>query len=198
MFAYIKGTLIEKSPTEAVVEAGGVGYLINISLKTFENLPEAENVVKLHTIHVVREDAQNLFGFAAKSEKDAFQLLTSVSGIGGKTALGILSSANPGNLAHFIMENNLHALQKLPGIGKKTAERLLLELKEKIHILMTSENDSIDQDYHIKMEAVSALVALGFQRAASEKSVNLALEMLPKGKILSEDLIKTALKIATT
>src|SRR5688572_6987034 len=132
MISYLHGTLIEKKPTHVVVVCGGVGYGVMISLATFERLPEVGRDASLHTQLVVREDALTLYGFAQQEEREMFQLLTTVSGVGPKIAIGILSAAGIDTLKANIARGNSAALTTLPGIGKKTAERISLELRDKI------------------------------------------------------------------
>ena len=132
MIAQLRGKLVFKSSTEAIIDCCGVGYSVLISVNTSDSLPSIGDDVLLYTLLVHREDAMLLFGFKDVSEREAFKMLTSVSGIGGKIALGILSSLTVSALQQFVLGSNLVALQKLPGIGKKTAERLVLELKDKI------------------------------------------------------------------
>ncbi|GAB1370116.1 Holliday junction branch migration protein RuvA [Candidatus Kapaibacterium sp.] len=195
MIASLNGKLILKDSTTATVECGGVGYLVNITVTTSESLPKIGEQIFFHIVYQLREDSVNLFGFISESEKSAFLLLNSVSGIGGKTALGILSSVSVNDLVRFITHQNLAALQKLPGIGKKTAERLCFELKEKIIMLSDSGSISgIDSVNNTSVgEAISALVSLGYSRNVAEKSVKAAQSQL--GDTFNvESLIKNALK----
>jgi Holliday junction DNA helicase RuvA len=195
MIASLNGKLLLKNTSSAVVECSGVGYMVNISITTSESLPKIGENVFLLTVFQLREDAITLFGFSSESERDAFLLLSSVSGIGGKTSLGILSSINVESLSNFIVNQNLSALQKLPGIGKKTAERLCFELKDKINSIKYTGSDLVVQnnDKIIINEAISALVALGYSKNVAEKAVKSAQSTL-KGEIKIESLIKVALK----
>jgi holliday junction DNA helicase RuvA len=197
MIAQLKGILIFKSSTEAVIDCGGVGYLANISVNTSQELPEINQEVLIYTLLLPREDAINLYGFWTKSEREAFKILTSISGIGPKSALGILSSLTVEELQGYIIQGNINALQKLPGIGKKTAERLILELKDKITKLGDFEVSSIGYEQNlIKQEALSALVILGYSRIIAEKAVKKALDESVTKDITAERLIKVALKYA--
>lgn len=195
MIASINGKLLSKSSTNAVIECSGVGYLLNISLNTSEKLPEIGQQVFLFTVFQMREDAVNLYGFANESEREAFNMLNSVSGIGAKTSLGILSSVNIDSLANFIINQNLPALQKLPGIGKKTAERLCFELREKAVSLigLSSIPTPATKNQAILNEAVSALIALGYNKNTAEKAVKSAQGSI-SGELKIENLIKVALK----
>ena len=195
MIASINGKLLSKGSTNAVVECGGVGYMLNISLSTSEKLPSIGENTFLLTVFQMREDAVNLYGFASESEREAFNMLTSVSGIGAKTSLGILSSITIDSLANFIVNQNLPALQKLPGIGKKTAERLCFELRDKaISLLGVSGTTTlITPNQSVVNEAVSALIALGYNKNTAEKAVKSAQGTMT-GELKIESLIKVALK----
>lgn len=195
MIASLNGKLISKSSTSAVVECMGVGYLINISLNTSEKLPNLGENVFLLTVYQLREDSVNLFGFHSEVEREAFNMLISVSGVGAKTTLGILSSISVDSLANFIINQNLPALQKLPGIGKKTAERLCFELREKAIALVgsTSENLPRNPNQSVINEAIAALVTLGYNKNIAEKAVKSAQSSFT-GELKIENLIKIALK----
>ena len=178
MIASLRGTLLSKSANEIVVECGGVGYLAFVSVLTSEKMPEIGTEVKIFTLLQPREDAMNLYGFSSESERSAFKLLTSVSGIGAKIALGILSSVSIPDLFNLITSNNILAFKKLPGIGTKTAERIILELKDKIYHL--DIKDSTDTSYNksvIVNESVSALINIGYTKAIAEKAINLYFRM---------------------
>jgi Holliday junction DNA helicase RuvA len=196
MISQLSGILIEKSSTHAVIDCGGVGYSAFISVKTSEKLPEKGQKAVLLTHLIPREDALNLFGFSDQREREAFRLLISVSGIGPKIALGILSSVSIDELATNIIGGNLPALQKLPGIGKKSAERLNLELRDKMLALAGEEADTGDGEVNmIKQEAVAALTTLGYPASVAKKSVDRAGKELPDGAG-AEELIKNALRFA--
>ncbi len=176
MYAFVQGKLYSKNSGEVVVNCSGVGYLINTSLQTFEKLPNVNEEVFLNTYLIVREDSHQLYGFLNTQELELFKLLISISGVGPKVALGILSSVTPSVLRDSILKNDLLKLQKLPGIGKKTAERLVLELKDKIQKVDIQPNDDSSSksaigDLTLFDEATSALIALGYNKTLAEKAV---------------------------
>jgi holliday junction DNA helicase RuvA len=196
MIAYLKGELYSKSSSELIINCSGVGYLVFTSMNTFEKLPEIRQIVELNTLLIPREDAMQLYGFIEKGELDMFKLLISINGVGPKSALGILSSISPEVFRDYIVTNNLRQLQKLPGIGKKTAERLILELKDKIEKLKIDSTLGSTVNIYTE-EALSALIALGYNRALAEKAVRLAEnELKDKPSTTIEELIKIALKFA--
>jgi len=195
MISYIKGTIVEKNPAFVVIEtAGGVAYGIHISLATFSQLKETENV-KLFTHFAIKEDAHQLFGFFNEEERAIFRLLISVNGIGTNTARLILSSLNTEELINAIATENIRVIQGVKGIGLKTAQRVIIELKDKIGKGMPQNNEKITVSYNnSRVEALSALVSLGF----AKNSADSALEKIVRaeGTHLSiEELIKKALKI---
>jgi Holliday junction DNA helicase RuvA len=197
MIAYLSGTILEKSPTHAVIVCGGVGYGVLISLATYERLPDVGREAAVHTQLVVREDALTLYGFALTEEREMFQLLTTVSGVGPKIAIGILSSVGVDTLKENIARGNAIALTALPGIGKKTAERISLELRDKITtatgaIASTGAGATAD----IRSEALAAMLALGYSRPAAEKAIRGALKDGPAVEESVERLLKQALKHA--
>ncbi|MFC2130019.1 Holliday junction branch migration protein RuvA [Bacteroidota bacterium] len=197
MIAQIKGSLVNKSSTESVIDCNGVGYLVLTSVNTSEQMPETDQEVKLFTLLIPREDSLNLYGFWTKAEREAFKMLISISGIGPKIALGILSSLTVNELQLNILQGNLPALQKLPGIGKKTAERLHLELKDKIIKLGEFDSSEIGIEQNmIKQEALSALATLGYTRVVAEKAIRKALDEAGIKDISAEQLIKLSLKNA--
>ena len=196
MIVQLNGKIEHKTSTEVVIECAGVGYSAMISVNTSEKLPTVGENAKLLTLLIPREDAMLLFGFADEAERNAFRLLTTVSGIGPKIALGILSSVTPGELARFIIGGNLSSLKKMPGVGTKTAERLILELKEKMVSLSSETGTKDDISFLIKQEALAALTTLGFSRMQAEKALNIAIENLSSKHYSAEELIKTALKYA--
>lgn len=193
MISFLKGKIIEKKPTEVVIETNSVGFTLLISLKTFEALPEIDETTFIQTLLIPREDAITLYGFATKSEREMFTLLTSVNGIGPKSAITILSSVDSEQLYTMILTSNSYQLQKFPGIGKKTAERIILELKDKVGKISTFEGTS--DTYALlsnKSEAIEALIILGYNKIASEKVINEILK-LDNSTIGTEELIKKAL-----
>jgi holliday junction DNA helicase RuvA len=194
MISSLNGKILRKSSTEIVIDCGGVGFSAMISLNSSSNLPDEGNNVFIYTILIPREDALQLFGFADEQESEAFKMLISVSGIGPKTAIGILSSVTPENLAEYIMSNNIPALRKLPGIGNKTAERLNLELKDKIFKLLGVSKPGEKFDNLIIKEALAALVTLGYNRLAAEKAIKKALSDFPDSVKSAELLIRKALQ----
>ena len=191
MIAYLEGKLAEKKQTSLIVDVKGVGYLVNIPFSSFEKLPEIGSAVKLFTHTHVREDAFQLFGFATTPEKELFELLISVNGVGPKSALGILSSISVEDFQASILEENVDMLTKISGVGNKTAQRLIVELKEKIaksFILPEKEKASPD---HKSEEAILAMVSLGYNKYEARKIID---QVLEKDKKLSlEELLKKAL-----
>ncbi len=196
MIARLNGTVIEKSSSETIIECGGVGYQVYISVQTSEKLPEINSNVLLHIHHVIREDTNDLFGFIEKSEKEAFLKLISVNKIGPKIAVGILSAIEVAELQKLIISGNHKALSKLPGIGPKTSERLVVELKDKFSDIEIEKTSTVSTEYNISQEAVSALIALGYNKMKAEKSVKAAVKETGSNEIKIEKLIKMALKYA--
>ncbi len=193
MIEYIKGNITEKSPTMAVVECNGIGYGINISLNTYSAIQNLINC-KLYIYEAIREDAHILYGFFDKQERELFLLLISVSGIGGNTARMILSALSPSELSNVITSENATLLKTVKGIGLKTAQRIIVDLKDKIKLTGTSESGIpfTPQVSEIQSEAVSALTMLGFNPAASQKVVIAILKEEPEATV--EQVIKLALK----
>jgi Holliday junction DNA helicase RuvA len=198
MITHLNGILISKSPTEAVIECGGVGYSASISLNTSESLPEIGETITLQTMLIPREDSLQLYGFKDRAERDVFKLLITIPGIGGKTAISTLSSITPEMLRQYILTNNLHALQKLPGIGKKTAERIILELKDKLlKTDLTFEPSSSSRDIMlIVQEAVAAMETLGYSRLIAEKAIKSTVTGMSNEEITVDKLLRLALKAA--
>lgn len=200
MIEHLQGTLLEKTPTKAVISAAGVGYGALISLATFEALPDIGQQAAIHTYLAVREDALTLFGFATTAERDGFLLLTSVTGVGAKIALNILSSAGLDHLRENISHGNAVALTRLPGVGRKLADRIILELREKID--RVDSGPSLDvgdaRIFGIREEALTALTVLGYNRAAAEKGIRTALKQGPHVEESVESLIKAALGSLTS
>lgn len=193
MIDYIKGEIAELTPTSVTIETYGIGYLINISLNTYTSL-SGQKSVKLFISEVIREDAHNLFGFYDKYERELFLLLISVSGIGANTGRMILSSLNPQELVAVITSGNVDALKSVKGIGLKTAQRIIIDLKDKVKsdgavanpLLMAATNPAAE-------EAIAALAMLGFPQQASQKVVTKILKESPESTV--EEIIKTALKM---
>lgn len=191
MIAQIKGRLVEKTPTYVVIDCGGVGYEINISLNTFSAL-DNEELCFLYTHFIVREDAQLLYGFKEKSERELFRLLISVSGVGASTAMMILSSLSPKETKQAILGGDVNTLKSVKGIGAKSAERIIIDLRDKIAKVEGAESISISSNNTIKEEALSALIMLGFAKNPAEKALT---KIMSLGEDLSvEELIKRTLK----
>lgn len=191
MIAHLKGKLVEKNPTDVVIECNGVGYFLNISLNTFSSIPDAENL-KLYTHLLVREDAHTLYGFAEKAEREIFLLLLSVSGIGASTARTMLSSMTPVQVRDAIASSDVAAIQAIKGIGAKTAQRVIIDLKDKILKIYDIDEVSSLQGNTNKEEALSALEVLGFSRKQSEKVIDRIVKEVPDLSV--EEIIKKALK----
>jgi Holliday junction DNA helicase RuvA len=191
MITHIKGKLVEKNPTYAVVEANGIGYWLNISLNTFSQIPDAESVF-LFTHLSVKEDAHTLFGFISKTEREIFRLLISVSGVGPSIARTMLSSMTTDEVQHAIASGNVGVIQSVKGIGTKTAQRVLIDLKDKISKTYAVDEVFINESNTVKNEALSALEVLGFTKKQSEKVLDKIL--LEDSTISVEILIKKALK----
>lgn len=193
MIDYIKGEIAELTPASVTLETSGIGYFVNISLNTYTAL-SGQKSTKLFISEIIREDAHNLFGFYDKYERELFLLLISVSGIGANTARMILSSLNPQELVAVITSGNVDALKSVKGIGLKTAQRVIIDLKDKVKadgvevnpLLVTTVNPAGE-------EAISALVMLGFPQQASQKVVARILKDSSESTV--EEIIKTALKM---
>jgi len=191
MFDYIKGTLTEKNPAYCVIETGGIGYFIHISLTTYGQLQHLEQC-KLLLHQVIREDAQLLFGFHTASERELFRQLITVSGIGANTARMMLSSLKPDELRSTIASGNTATLQSIKGIGLKTAQRVIVELRDKVSKTVHPDEIIFLHNNTIKDEALSALVTLGFTKNTVEKVITGIL--LTDKNVTLEELIKKALK----
>jgi Holliday junction DNA helicase RuvA len=196
MYDYIKGTVAELTPAAAVVEAAGVGYLLNISLQTYSEI-ERQSEAKLYAHFVVREDAQILYGFATRQEREIFRLLISVSGVGGMSARMILSTYSPAELTSIISSENATLLKNVKGLGLKTAQKIIVELREKIvgvgaslPIAGATGQAAIDAGRY--EEAMAALAMLGFNRAASDKTVRTLCRETPGAQV--EEIVRAALK----
>lgn len=191
MIAHIQGKLTEKTPTEVVIDCGGVGYHINISLHTYSLLPASDNI-KLYTYLQIKEDAHVLFGFVEKSEREIFKMLLSVSGIGAGIARTMLSSLEPKSIIQAIASGDVGTIQSIKGIGAKTAQRAILDLKEKVLKLYDLDEVSMTASNTNKEEALSALEVLGFNKKLAEKAVEKIVRDNPEAT--SETIIKLALK----
>ena len=192
MIAHLQGKLVEKSPTQVVIDCGGVGYHVNISLHTYSLLPSSD-FIKLFTHLQIKEDAHTLFGFVEKSEREIFKLLLSVSGIGASIARTMLSSLDPKQITNAIASGDVVTIQSIKGIGSKTAQRVILDLKEKVLKLYDLDEVSMSQSNTSRDEALSALEVLGFVRKTSERIVEKIIKEDPECSV--ESIIKKALKI---
>lgn len=190
MIAHLNGKLIEKTPTHLIIECAGVGYFVKISLNTFSRITNVDQI-QIHTQLIIREDAHILYGFYNKQEREMFNYLISVSGIGANTAILMLSALTAEEIAHAISTDNVDVIKSVKGIGLKTAQRVIVDLKSKMEkIDVTSENIFVTNNTN-RIEALTALSALGFDKSKAEKAIN---------KVITdeqsvEDLIKAALKI---
>ncbi|MDI1257474.1 MAG: Holliday junction branch migration protein RuvA [Flavobacterium sp.] len=191
MIAHIQGKLTEKTPTDVVIDCGGVGYHINISLHTYSLLPQTDHI-KLFTYLQVKEDAHTLFGFVEKSEREIFKMLLSVSGIGASIARTMLSSLEPKQIIQAIASGDVGTIQSIKGIGSKTAQRAILDLKDKVLKLYDLDEVSMSQSNTNKDEALSALEVLGFNKKLAEKAVEKIAKDNPDATV--ETIIKLALK----
>jgi Holliday junction DNA helicase RuvA len=191
MITHLEGKLVEKNPTDVVIDCNGVGYFINISLHTFSQIPDRENL-RLYTYLQVREDSHSLYGFSSKVEREIFKLLISVSGIGANTARTMLSSLNPDQIKEGIAGGDVALIQSVKGIGAKTAQRVIIDLKDKVLKVYGIDELSLLPNNTNKDEALSALEVLGFNKKQSEKVVDRILQNNPDAFV--EQIIKEALK----
>ena len=191
MITYLKGKLAEKNLTNVIIECNGIGYFVLISLQTYTRIPDNENIL-LHTHLSIREDAHVLFGFYDKIEREIFKLLISVSGVGPSTAITMLSSMTTEQIQQAIANKDVIAIKSVKGIGDKTAQRVIVDLKDKILKTFNISEDLLTSNNTIKNEALTALEVLGFSRKASEKVVQSLLN--ESTDITIEELIKKALK----
>jgi len=191
MITHLKGKLVEKNPTYIVVEAAGIGYLLHISLNTYSSLPDSESLF-VYTHLSVKEDSHTLFGFIDKTEREIFRLLISVSGVGPSIARTMLSSMSTDEIQQAIASGNVSVIQSVKGIGVKTAQRVLIDLRDKISKTYVGDEVSVTESNTNKIEALSALEVLGFNKKQSEKVID---KILMEDKALSvAELIKRALK----
>ena len=191
MITHIQGRLVEKTPTEVIIDCGGVGYHINISLHTYSLLPQSEQI-KLFTYLLVKEDSHTLFGFVEKSEREIFKMLLSVSGIGASIARTMLSSLEPKQIIQAIANGDVGTIQSIKGIGGKTAQRAILDLKDKVLKLYDLDEVSSMYNNTNKDEALSALEVLGFNKKLAEKVVDKIVNQDSNETV--ESIIKQALK----
>ncbi len=190
MIGSLNGRLLEKYPTELLIECGGVGYEVKISLFTFSQLSENESI-KIYTKLIVREDAHLLYGFYTKDEREMFSFLISVSGIGPNTALIMLSSLSPEEIANAIQTEDVTTIQKVKGIGAKTAQRVIIDLKGKVLKFSGDTEINNSKNNTNRFDALTALVSLGFDKKSAEK----VLDRIDSGSETVEQLIKGALKL---
>ena len=193
MIGQIKGIIIAKQAPDLLVDVQGIGYEVLVSLGTFFDIPEIGGAVTLHTHFVVREDAQLLFGFATLEERALFRQLIKVNGVGPKMALAILSGMSAGEFALAVHNNDIATLVKLPGVGKKTAERLVIEMRDKVDVAQVNDFGSATAGKHpdIKQEAESALTALGYKPQDAAKMIS---RVSDEEITSTEQLIRRALK----
>jgi Holliday junction DNA helicase RuvA len=193
MIAYLKGEITYKTPAYVYLDIGGIAYHVNISLNTYGKI-EALEKVKLYTHLNVKEDSHTLYGFYDEEEKELFVLLISVSGIGPNTARIVLSSLEPSQVRYSILQEDVATFNKVKGIGPKTAKRIILDLKDKVAKNLSDEGISLPSNNNtIRLEALSALIALGFQRSSAGKVLDKVMNNNPEVKQI-EDLIKLVLK----
>lgn len=191
MITHLKGKLVEKSPTNVVIEVNGIGYWVNISLTTFSQIPDNENI-KLYTHLQVKEDSHSLYGFYSKKEREIFRLLISVSGVGTSTARTMLSSLDPQQVVEAISTNNVSIVQSVKGIGSKTAQRLIIELRDKILKIYDLDETYVNSNNTTREEALSALEVLGINKKSSERLVD---NIIKENQDISvEEIIKETLK----
>jgi Holliday junction DNA helicase RuvA len=191
MITHLKGKLVEKSPTNVVIEVNGIGYWVNISLTTFSQIPDNENI-KLYTHLQVKEDSHSLYGFYSKKEREIFRLLISVSGVGTSTARTMLSSLDPQQVVEAISSNNVSIVQSVKGIGSKTAQRLIIELRDKILKIYDLDETYVNSNNTTREEALSALEVLGINKKSSERLVD---NIIKENQDISvEEIIKETLK----
>jgi Holliday junction DNA helicase RuvA len=197
MISTLHGTLLSKSPTELVVDVGGVGYGVHIPLSTYEATGDVGSTVRLYTHLHVREDVLQLYGFASEQERSTFRLLVSVNGVGPRMAQGILSGSSVSEFKNHILQGDLSALTAIPGVGRKMAERLIVELREKVEPAEPEPPIGAgiaDPQSQARSEALLALVSLGYTRTIAERAIRAAIQ--ESGSSSVEVLIKTALRNA--
>ena len=191
MITHIKGRLSEKSPTNVVIETNGIGYWINISLTTFSQIPDQENI-KLFTHLQIKEDSHSLYGFYTSKEREIFRLLISVSGVGTSTARTMLSSLTPEQVIDAISSNNVSVVQSVKGIGSKTAQRLIIELRDKVLKIYDIDEAFVDSNNTTREEALSALEVLGINKKSAGRLVDKIIK--DNLDITVEEIIKETLK----
>ncbi len=194
MIAFLEGTIAEKNPACLVINCQGVGYLVHISLYTYNAIPEKGNV-HIHTLQVIREDAHILYGFADQGEREVFRHLISVSGVGPNTARMILSAMTPSEVTNAIISNNINMLESVKGIGAKSARRIIVDLKDRLEKEGVFQAENLGPtDNTIQQEALSALVMLGFTKNTAQKAIAAILKKHRGTVVSAEHLVKEALK----
>jgi len=191
MFEYINGNIVSLKPSHIILEANSVGYFVNVSLNTYTQLSGKESG-KIYIHEVIREDAHLLYGFATESERELFRMLISVNGIGSNTAVMMFSSLSPDEISNAILNENVNLLKSIKGIGVKTAQRVIIDLKDKVGKSPIGEQIVASTDNTIRIEALSALVMLGFAKKSVEKELDKILTAQPNLSV--ENVIKLALK----
>lgn len=202
MIGWLQGELIEKKPPQLILNVQGVGYLINCSMTTFYHMPDIKQQTSLYIHFVVREDAQELYGFSSTSERDLFRYLIRVNGVGPKLALTILSSVSTSDFIHCVTQNDSASLVKIPGIGKKTAERLVIEMRDKLKDMLSDGSVDLENSTHIQLQreaspmqdALDALVSLGYKNHEAKRAVQ---NIENNQSLSSEQIIRGALKALT-
>ncbi len=201
MIFALEGKVVNKTPTDVVLDVGGVYYLVNIPVTVYDKVGEVGSSAKLYTYLVIREEEMMLYGFSSVEEREFFKMLISVSGIGPKMAQAIMSGMSVDELKDSIMRGDISALVSIPGVGKKTAERIIVELRDKLTKVefagRKAELITADQ-VEVRNEALLALVSLGFTRQAAEKAIRLALKENEKREFTVEELVKLALRYVTS
>lgn len=196
MIAYLSGRLVFKDPTYVIIDVSGIGYMVKISLQTYSKIKDEEQIRLLTFLHI-KEDAHTLYGFKEESEKRLFLLLISINGVGPNTGLMILSSLDTNEIEHAILSGDVGTIQAVKGIGIKTAQRIILELKDKVGKQGSSETTTplgfLKSSNKVREEALQALITLGFPKAVAEKNITQVLKKTD-GEISLEDLIKASLK----
>ncbi len=194
MITYVSGKLVSKKATEVVIDVQGIGYQIHIPTSTYERLPEPGMQATLHTHHYVREDADLLFGFAEPDQRSVFEAMLSVSGIGPKLALAALSAFAPDHLREHVIRGDVGVLTAIPGVGRKTAERLVVELRDKFaRVELEVSGGVAGRPSALRADALAALEALGLSRTAADRSIGRVLKENPETETV-EDLVRLALQ----
>lgn len=198
MYEYLTGQLVEKNPTALVVDVGGIGYQVQIPLSTHENLPPLGQTIRLFIQFVVREDAQIFYGFLSQEERSLFRLLISVSGIGPKTAMTVLSGLTLPQLKQAIVEGATHILSGISGVGKKTAERLVVELREKVVLEERRSGAPLTQQMKIQdqliEDSIQALIQLGYRKQNAKDAIEKAVKGKEASELSVEGIIRESLK----